>query len=225
MLRRHGQEPGRGRAHEAPRSTGPGVRRDRPHRTGGDVVTHTLGDLLRSSANSVPEVRVDVAALVADADRRQRRRRLAVVAGDDERAQRRTAAFGAAARELGLAEVRAVAVPAPTTLRSGREALRALLAGEGGGPDAVFCSSDLLAMGALTEARVRGVRVPEDLAVVGFGDLEFSGDTSPSLTTVRIHGAEIGRHAARFIVERAEGRDPGPRIIDLGFSVIARESA
>jgi len=43
-------------------------------------VTHTLGDLLRSSANSVPEVRVDVAALVADADRRQRRRRLAVVA-------------------------------------------------------------------------------------------------------------------------------------------------
>jgi LacI family transcriptional regulator, gluconate utilization system Gnt-I transcriptional repressor len=52
-----------------------------------------------------------------------------------------------------------VTVPAPTTLRSGREALGALLAGPGD-VDAVFCSSDLLALGVLTEARVRGLAVP-----------------------------------------------------------------
>ncbi|HRE13328.1 MAG TPA: LacI family DNA-binding transcriptional regulator [Usitatibacteraceae bacterium] len=151
------------------------------------------------------------------------RRLPAVLAGDDARARRRFEAFRAEALALGLAEPPVAVVTTPTTLRHGREGLARLLRGRR--IDSVFCSSDLLAMGALTEARVRGVRVPEDLAVVGFGDLEFSGDTSPSLTTVRIHGAEIGRHAARFIVERAEGRDPGPRIIDLGFSVIARESA
>ena len=152
------------------------------------------------------------------------RRRPAVLAGDDARARRRFEAFRVEALALGLSEPPVAVVTTPTTLRHGREGLARLL--RGGQPvDSVFCSSDLLAMGALTEARVRGVQVPADLAVLGFGDLEFSGDTSPSLSTVRIHGAEIGRHAARFIIERAEGRDPGPRVIDLGFSIVSRESA
>jgi len=152
------------------------------------------------------------------------RRRLAVVAGHDERAQRRTAAFAAAARELGLAEVRAVTVPAPTTLRSGREALRVLLAGDGEGPDAVFCSSDLLAMGVLTEAQARGLTVPGQLAVVGFGDLAFAQDLEPALTSVHINGAGIGRQAARFITDRAEGRPVDPRVVDIGFSIVERDS-
>ena len=62
----------------------------------------------------------------------------------------------------------------------------------------------------MTEAQARGIAVPEQLAVVGFGDLEFAADLHPALTTVRIDGAAIGRQAARFIVERAEGRDGRP---------------
>lgn len=152
------------------------------------------------------------------------RRRFAAVAGDDERARRRFEAFQAAAQALGLGPVAVSFVPAPTTLKSGRAALAQLLqtAGEF---DAVFCSSDLLALGVLTEARVRSIAVPTALAVVGFGDLEYAADLEPALTTVRINGAAIGRQAAQFIVDRAEGREVAQRVVDIGFSIVERQSA
>ncbi|RZI96508.1 MAG: LacI family DNA-binding transcriptional regulator [Variovorax sp.] len=151
------------------------------------------------------------------------RRRLAVVAGDDERSARRHGAFCDAARALGLPQVRVIVVPAPTTLKSGRAALTELLQGAGG-VDAVFCSSDLLALGVLTEAQARGIAVPSALSIVGFGDLEFAADLHPALTTVHIDGAAIGRQAARFIVERAEGRAVDEPVVDIGFSIVDRQS-
>ncbi len=166
---------------------------------------------------------LDVGRAVAQFLHDKGRRTFAVVAGDDERAKRRFAAFSAAAQALGLAPVRAVVVPAPTTLKSGRAALAELLRANRG-IDAVFCSSDLLALGVLTEARVAGVSVPGRLAVVGFGDLEFAQDLDPSLTTVHIKGAAIGRQAAQFIVDRAEGRVVDNRVVDIGFSIIERDS-
>jgi len=167
---------------------------------------------------------VDVGRAVAAYLQRRGRRQLGVVAGDDERARRRLQSFAQAARSLGLAEVPAALVPAPTTLRHGREALARLLA-EHPDTDAVFCSSDLLALGVITEARVMGISVPGQLAVVGFGDLDFAADTAPSLTTVRINGGAIGRQAAQFIVARAEGRDVGAPIVDIGFEIVERQSS
>ena len=166
----------------------------------------------------------DVGRAVAAFLHARGRRRLAVVAGDDERASRRLAAFSAAAQALGLAEVHTVVVPAPTTLKSGRRALAQLLQAQPG-IDAVFCSSDLLALGVMTEAQASGIAVPGRLAVVGFGDLEFAADLHPALTTVHINGAAIGRQAAQFIVDRAEGRSVHPRVIDIGFSIVERHSA
>jgi LacI family transcriptional regulator, gluconate utilization system Gnt-I transcriptional repressor len=152
------------------------------------------------------------------------RRRLAVVAGDDERSRRRHAAFSEAARARGLADPGVVVVPAPTTLGSGRSALGRLLQ-RAEGVDAVFCSSDLLALGVLTEARVRGLAVPGQLAVVGFGDNEFAADLEPALTSVRIDSAAIGRQAAHFIVDRAEGTPVVERVVDIGFTIRDRASA
>ena len=76
----------------------------------------------------------------------------------------------------------------------------------------------------MTEAQSRGLAVPQALAVIGFGDLEFAADLHPALSSVRINGAEIGHQAARFIVDRAEGRAVSTRIVDIGFNIVARES-
>ncbi|MEP6874498.1 MAG: LacI family DNA-binding transcriptional regulator [Burkholderiales bacterium] len=167
---------------------------------------------------------VEVGRAVAAFLHARGRRRLAVVAGDDERAKRRHDAFQVAARALGLREVQVVVVPAPTTLGSGRSALAELLR-TAPDIDAIFCSSDLLALGVMTEAQARGVAIPAQLAVVGFGDLDFAIDLHPALTTVQINGAAIGRQAARFIVDRAEGRAVEQAVVDIGFEVIERDSA
>jgi LacI family gluconate utilization system Gnt-I transcriptional repressor len=91
--------------------------------------------------------------------------------------------------------------------------------------DAIFCSSDLLALGVMTEARVQGIDVPERMAIMGFGDMPFVADMVPALSTVRINGGDIGRQAARFLMDRAEGRTVEPRIVDVGFSIVVRDSA
>jgi LacI family transcriptional regulator, gluconate utilization system Gnt-I transcriptional repressor len=166
---------------------------------------------------------VEVGRAVASFLHQKGRRKFGVVAGDDERASRRMAAFQAAAQALGLPPVREVVVPAPTTLHSGRAAL-ARLAHERDYVDAIFCSSDLLALGVMTEAQALGIQVPAQLAVVGFGDLDFASDLHPALTTVRINGAAIGRQAAQFIVDRAEGRSVDTRVVDIGFSIVDRQS-
>ncbi len=149
------------------------------------------------------------------------RRRLAVVTADDERATRRRDAFVARAKAAGAGAVALAVVPAPTTVGSGRRAFRELLRRKRV-PDAVFCSSDLLALGVLLEAQSRAIAVPGDLAVVGFGDLDFAADLNPALTTIRVDGATIGRQAARFVIDRAEGRPVAEPIVDVGFRLIER---
>lgn len=171
---------------------------------------------------------IEAAAAVVRHLQAKGRRRLALLSGDDERAQRRNRGFVDEALRLGLArdaaDIPVELVPAPTTLGSGRAGLGRLLA-RAPETDAVFCSSDLLALGVLTEAAARGIAVPRQLAVVGFGDLAFAADTEPALSTVRIDGTAIGRRAAGFIVDRAEGRTVGDKVLDLGFRVIERASS
>jgi len=153
------------------------------------------------------------------------RRRVALVSGDDERAHRRAKGFMRAARKLLLrAQVPVHWIPAPATLAAGREGLAQLLARD---PriDAVWGSSDLVALGVLTEAHQRGIAVPRDLAVVGFGDLQFAAGVVPAITTVRVDGARIGRTAAHMIIDRAEGRDVTAPIVDVGFSLVVRQSS
>jgi LacI family gluconate utilization system Gnt-I transcriptional repressor len=157
------------------------------------------------------------------------RRRVATLSANDQRAQRRMKSFSDTAVALGMAAPGETTVPgwvvsAPTNVGMGRAGLRELLARH---PDidALFCSSDMVALGVLTEAQAQGIAVPGRLAVVGLGDLSFSRDLQPALTTVRIDGALIGSMAARFIVERSEEREVRDGVVDVGFSIVERESA
>ena len=151
----------------------------------------------------------------------------AIVSAEDYRAGLRRSAFAARMRSLGIADLPARIVPAPTTLRHGREGFSDLLAEnaeKGAKIDVVFCSSDVLAHGVITEAQARGLNVPKDIAVMGFGDLAFAAFTHPALTTVHIDGMAIGYQAARFIIDRIEGSDMGARVRDIGFSIVERDS-
>jgi len=89
---------------------------------------------------------------------------------------------------------------------------------------AIFCSSDTLAHGVLTEALSRGLSVPGDVAVIGFGDQSFSEHILPALSTVRIDRAEIAKRAAEAMIARIEGRTNIDNIIDVGFKVIERKT-
>ena len=146
-------------------------------------------------------------------------RRLAIATGDDHRASMRRDGFLAT---VGRAVPTAV-VPAPSNLALGRRALAKLL-DQDPGLEAVFCSSDQLAQGVMVEAQARGLRIPQDLAVCGFGDADFAAHLQPSLTTVHVDGAAIGRLAAQRIIARCRGQDVAQPVLDVGFRIIERES-
>ena len=75
-------------------------------------------------------------------------------------------------------------------------------------PTAIMCGNDLLALGALQAARLRGLRVPGDVAVTGFNDFEFAQYADPPLTTVRVPGYDLGRIGAESLVARIGGELP-----------------
>lgn len=152
------------------------------------------------------------------------RQRFAMVRAEDERANRRAIAFINTVAQHGFGDVFVVNVGASRTLKSGREALSQILA-QVPDVDAIFCSSDLLALGVITEAKARDIAIPQSLSIMGFGDAPFVADMIPALTTVRINGGEIGQKAAGLLIDRAEGRTVEQRIIDVGFAIVERDSA
>ncbi|SCB15131.1 LacI family DNA-binding transcriptional regulator [Cupriavidus alkaliphilus] len=146
-------------------------------------------------------------------------RRLGIATGDDHRASVRREGFVSTVGH----EVPTVVVPAPSSLALGRQALAGLLAQD---PriQAIYCSSDQLAQGVMVEALARGLRIPEDLAICGFGDADFAAHLNPSLTTVHVDGAAIGSLAARLLLDRCQGKAVAEPVIDVGFRIIERGS-
>jgi len=163
-------------------------------------------------------------AAVADFFLSKGHTRFAAFSAGDSRALARTRGFTDAARRAGGTIVAMPVVPAPSTIMAGREALRALM------PNltartAVFCSSDQLAFGAMTEARMQGVPVPERLAVCGFGNFELSASSEPPFTTVNVEGVESGRTAAELLLRRLAGEPPRDADrIQVPFRIIERAS-
>ena len=91
-------------------------------------------------------------------------------------------------------------------------------------PTAIVMGSDILAAFALRALQEQGVRVPEDVSVVGFDDEPFCQTLSPPLTTVRIAFEELGRHGARLLLDRLEGVDDLPELITVPAELVPRQS-
>lgn len=91
-------------------------------------------------------------------------------------------------------------------------------------PDAVFCFNDLLALGALNAMHRRGVRVPEDVAVVGVDDIEEARFSSPSLTTVAPDKQHLAELALDALLNRISGTDAEPAELRARWSLVVRGS-
>lgn len=148
-----------------------------------------------------------------------------VVSISDPRGLRRCQSLIAELKRLGVGEVPMEVLAPPATLAVGREGLQRLL-DQPGKPDIVVCSSDTVAQGVLAEAASRGLKVPTDLAVMGFGDLSSAAHVYPALSTVSVDGKTIGLQVAQALLERFDNpaSRQAPVRIDTGFTLIDRAS-
>jgi LacI family transcriptional regulator len=93
-------------------------------------------------------------------------------------------------------------------------------------PTAVFAANDLMAIGALKAALDADLRVPQDVAIMGFDDIPAARLVNPTLTTVTQFDEQIGRKAAALLFERSLGEAPTkPRRVEMPFEIVVRESA
>ncbi len=90
--------------------------------------------------------------------------------------------------------------------------------------DAIFCSTDTMAVGAIQYLKEIGKRIPEDVSIVGMGYTRMSQVISPKLTTVRYHYLTEGMEGARILLDRLDGPDRPNRSVMLGYELIDRES-
>ncbi len=103
----------------------------------------------------------------------------------------------------------------------GAAAMESLLAER---PDAVFCFNDLLALGVLRTLAQHGVRVPEDIAVIGIDDIEDGRFSTPTLSTIAPDKPAVAREAVRLLHERLDNPTGSTREVSVGFELLARES-
>ncbi|MDG4835385.1 LacI family DNA-binding transcriptional regulator [Micromonospora sp. WMMD967] len=173
----------------------------------------------------VPYVDVDHVAGVTAAVRHlidNGRRRIATIAGPQDMVAgiERLSGYRSTVADAGLPELIAVG---DFTRESGAAAMRHLLT-EHPDLDGVFAASDLMAHAALRTLREAGRRVPEDVAVIGFDDIETAAYTEPPLTTVRQPIVELGRAMTRQLLRLAAGETIEQRVM-LPTELIRRASA
>ena len=131
--------------------------------------------------------------------------------------------YRAALASAGILPDPALEVEAIPEIEPGREAAETLL-GLPDRPTAIFAFNDNIAIGAIKAARARGLRVPEDLSIVGFDDVEGATIVSPELTTVRQPLAEMGRTAVSLLNRLLEGQRFETLHVELATRLVVRAS-
>ncbi|MGF6602694.1 LacI family gluconate utilization system Gnt-I transcriptional repressor [Paraburkholderia sp. GAS448] len=164
----------------------------------------------------------EIGAAVAEHFLQRKVRAPGLVSANDDRALARRDGFRARLAQAGILEIAEVLVPPPSSVAAGKAALPTLIE-QAPHLDAVFCGSDLLAIGVLGAAKRLGLSVPSQLSICGFGDLEFATETTPQLTTVRVDGTRIGLTAARCLLDRLAGVEKD-KVTDVGFHIVERET-
>jgi len=136
---------------------------------------------------------------------------------------RRVAGFKKTLQEAGLIVEPDLIVSGDFHPESGWEMGRAMLV-QGNAPTAIFACNDLMAMGVLRAATELGLRVPDDLALMGYDDIELASYTNPPLTTIKQPKVEMGLAALNFLLSRIQDKQSVPQSVLLPVSLAIRGS-
>jgi len=150
----------------------------------------------------------------------RRYQRFASIGGGDERALMRRDGFADALIAAGAPAPLSIVTPSPTSLPMGRETFGPIF--DQGFRGAIFCSSDALALGVMLEAQKRGLAIPGEIGVIGFGDFDYAASTSPPLSSVLVDRRKVGLLAAEALLARLDGRKVSPKTVDVGFEILER---
>jgi LacI family gluconate utilization system Gnt-I transcriptional repressor len=156
-----------------------------------------------------------------------RRRNIAFIGArmtQDRRAAQRAAGYRETVEDAGLGPPVVIDIEGPASTTTAGETFGRLIE-ERPETDGVVFSNDILALGAVFEAERRGLALPERVAIIGFGDLDFGRGSFPRLSTVRPPGARIGETAASMLLARIDGAPEVADTTDLGFELVPRESS
>lgn len=216
------------------------------HRSSGVIVATSRADsveLERLRAAGIPVVRLDAAGSPSGStaevgvtnwagmrDATQHlidlgHRRIGFIGGDPNAtvSLERQEGYTSALRRNGLAVDAELIQPGDFMIDSGEVAARTML-DLADPPTAILASSDLEAMGVYHAAYERGIRIPDDLSVIGFDDTVLCGYLSPSLTTVRQPLAQMADQAVRLLSDLSQGNRPAMTRIELATTLVERGS-
>jgi LacI family transcriptional regulator len=152
-------------------------------------------------------------------------RRIGLICGRtdvNDRALARREAFEECLSRHGLPVVVDLIFERDFEFVEGRSAMHAILRHRSR-PTAVFCANDIQAIGAMYECQEAGVKVPEQMSIVGFDDLPISQYTHPQLTTVRVPADDMGRRATEMLLAAIDGK-PGDQRVELTTDLVVRRS-
>ncbi len=138
-------------------------------------------------------------------------------------AENRMQVYGEKTAALGLPANEQLLRNCGPTIQDGYAAARELL-DLAQPPTAIWAVNDLLAIGALRAIRECGLHVPEDISLAGFDDIAFACQVYPPLTTVCVHGEQLGRQAARMLFQRIKDPDREPMQEMIGTELVIRQS-
>ena len=181
---------------------------------GGDPVDMSVGFDQTKAASSVAEYLVN----------KGYKKIASISARMDARVTRRAAAFKQKLREFSLLnENLQISTKEASSVSLGKELTFELL-NNVEQIDAIFCHNDNLALGCLAACQSYGIKIPDDIAIIGFNDLEYMQAMYPALSSIKTHRYDIGFKAMSLAIDTINGIVPAEKNIDTGFEIIERAS-
>ena len=91
-------------------------------------------------------------------------------------------------------------------------------------PTAVFCFNDTMALGLMSRLQQQGIRIPEDISVIGYDNIELAEYFSPPLTTVHQPKRRVGKNAFEILLERIKDKDHEKRVFEMHPEIVERST-